>query len=111
MTEPLPGWCTPHSVTVEMHEGAGAYGDTYSAPVALACWRKETRQLVRDKNGDEVVSEAQLRLRPDEEGRDVEALFVPDSRVTLDSGRITYVIGAGRRDGLGFWDHVEVTLQ
>ena len=111
MNEPLPAWCTPHAVTIETHEGSGAYGDTYAVPVTLACWRKETRQIVRNKNGEEVVSEAQLHMRPDEGGHDVEALFAPDSRVTLGPGRTTYVIGSGRRDGMGFWDHVEVTLK
>lgn len=111
MTEPLPEWCTPHAVTVETHQGAGAYGDTYDAAITLPCWRKETRQLVRSRAGEEIVSEVQLRLRPDEGGNDVENLFTPDSRVTLGPGRVTYVIGAGRRDGLDFWDHVEVTLK
>ena len=95
------------TVTVETYEGSGAYGDTWadeSAPVP--CFRDETRRLVRDEHGVEVVSEATV-LAP----LTVADQFPPGSRVHM-PGRIATVISCARWDGeaLDLPSHTEVTV-
>ena len=95
------------TVTVETYEGTGAYGDTWadeSEPVR--CLRDESRRLVRDKHGEEVVSEATI-LAP----LAAAALFPPGSRVHL-PGRVATVITCARWDGepLDLPSHTEVTV-
>jgi hypothetical protein len=85
-------------VTVESYTGDGAYGPNFDAPVTVKVNVDQTRRLVRNTAGDEVVSEATLNIHPqprDEatgELLDATALFTPESRVTID-GRGARVIG------------------
>lgn len=95
------------AVTVETYEGTGAYGDTWadeSDPVPCFC--DETRSLVRDEHGVEVVSEATV-LAP----LAVAGLFPVGSRVHM-PGRTATVISCARWDGdaLDLPSHTEVTL-
>ena len=85
-------------VTVESYTGDGAYGPNFEAPVTVKVNVDQTRRLVRNTAGDEVVSEATLAVHPaprDEatgELLDAGTLFAPESRVTID-GRAARVIG------------------
>lgn len=85
-------------VTVETYSGEGAYGPGFAAPVTVKVNVDQTRRLVRNTAGDEVVSEATLNIHPqprDEatgELLDAATLFFPESRVTID-GRAARVIG------------------
>lgn len=103
----IPTLYLVHQVTVEPYTGTGAYGDVYDTPRTRACLVDEKRQLARNSDGDEVISEATLYLRrahvPD---------FAPGSLVTLPTGRTATVITAADRSdgGLGAWQHLEVTV-
>jgi hypothetical protein len=96
-----------HQVTVEPYTGTGSYGDVYDTPRTRACLVDEKRQLVRNTDGDEVISEATLYLR-----RTHLQDFEPGSRVTLPTGRrSTVIVAADRSDGgLGAWQHLEVAV-
>lgn len=96
-----------HAVTVETYAGSGAYGDTWepeSAPVA--CFIDESRRLVRDQHGSEVVSEMTVLTALGAADR-----FTPGSRVHV-RGRVVTVIGRSRFDGeaLELPSHTEVSL-
>ena len=85
-------------VAVETYSGDGAYGPNFDAPVTVKVNVDQTRRLVRNTAGDEVVSEATLAAHPAPRDEatglllDAQALFVPESRVTI-SGRAAKVIG------------------
>lgn len=96
-----------HTVTVETYAGSGAYGDTWepeSAPVA--CFTDESRRLVRDQHGAEVVSETTILTTLGAADQ-----FTPGSRVHARDRTVT-VIGRSRFDGeaLELPSHTEVNL-
>ena len=99
----------PHKITVEPLLGDGPYGEMYGPPAVVPCFLDRGRRLVRNANGDEVVSEvtAYCPLSAEES-------FPTDSRVTLPgtTETVAYVIAAHPRDdgGLGAWQHLEVTM-
>lgn len=86
-------------VIVETGAGEGAYGPIYTAPVTVLVNVDQTRRLVRNAAGDEVVSEATLTVHPQPRNEatgallDALALFTPESRVSI-GGRISTVINA-----------------
>lgn len=96
-----------HTAQVETWEGAGAYGDVYAAPVTVDCFAEDKIREVRSKDGQVVVSGSTLYMAVTDG-----ALFVPDSRVTVD-GRVSYVITQNTNDapGLGLPDHAAITLK
>ncbi|MFJ4286407.1 hypothetical protein ACIPY0_12245 [Paenarthrobacter nicotinovorans] len=95
-----------HTVTVETFEGTGAYGDVYSEPVTVPGWLEDKRRLVRDKNGQEVVSSSVFMC----DNTHVDK-FTPDSRVTLPR-RQAFVIGVAdfTSGALDLPDHLEIDL-
>ncbi|GAB3224128.1 hypothetical protein GCM10027447_12430 [Glycomyces halotolerans] len=96
-----------HTVTVEPREGAGANGPVYGAPQELVGFLEESRKLVRDTEGNQVVSESTFYTDPG-------PTIPPRSRATLPSGDVTFVIKAANRDG-GDLDelpeHIELVLE
>jgi len=72
----LPVRFTPHEVVVRARDGSGGMGDTYAASVTAPAFVVEAVVLVRDSDGAEVVSSAQVHL-----GFDVAA--PPGSLVTV----------------------------
>jgi hypothetical protein len=79
------------TVTVSTLAGESAYaGPVHAAPVDVQVLVEHRRRLVRSATGDEVVSEAQLTVHPDDE-----AAFTPESLVTV-NGRPSQVIGVAR---------------
>lgn len=52
------------SVVVQTRTAGGSYGDTLADPVTVPCLLDETRRMVRDSSGQQVVSEATLTLHP-----------------------------------------------
>ena len=96
-----------HTVTVSPLLGTTAYGPQHGTPVDRKAMVDEKRTLVRDQDGQEVVSEATIYLR-----RQFLGDFPPNSRVTLPSGRTSTVITCADRSdgGLGSWQHLEVKL-
>lgn len=103
----VPAELLIHTVQVQTQIGTGPYDDQYGPAVSVQCFVDDARQLVRNAAGAEVVSETTLYCTLDQAPR-----FVPDSKVTLPDGRVSYVIMAKRRDAgsLGAPSHLEVTL-
>lgn len=97
------------TVLVSTLTGEQSYdGPAHSTPVPVRCNVEYARRLVRSQGGDEVVSEAQLTVHPDDEGR-----FTPESLVTFD-GRDSQVVGIARhtlpRGRTARLHHLTVTL-
>lgn len=95
-----------HTVSVETKTGSGAYGDVYAAPVTVPCWLEPKRRLVRNKDGQEVLSTTFLSCPVTEASK-----FEPDSKVTH-NGRAAYVIGVNTftSGALALPDHLEIDL-
>lgn len=101
-----------HSITLEPALGQSGRGeDLFGPAVAVPCFVEERVRRVRTKTsdssqGDEILSEATAYAAL---GTDAPA----GSRVTLPSGRTTYVLQALRRDGGTFVpdvSHLEIVL-
>lgn len=100
----IPAELKVHTATVEPFEGSGAYGEIYGAPASVSCYYEGRRQLVRNGDGDEVVSEGVLFA-------ELDANIPTGSRVTV-LGRETYAITVSVFDdgGLTGLAHQEVAL-
>ncbi len=94
-----------HTVTVETLTGGGGWGDTFAAPVQLACFVDDTRKMVRDDAGNVTVSESSIFAPAGT------TALTPGSRVHLPTGRDSVVLGVTVADsgGLDLPDHVEAT--
>lgn len=68
------------TVTVETWAGEGAYGAVYADPVTVRWNYDGKRRLVRNANGEEVISEGTGTAHPDDA-----PLFAPESRLTIDA--------------------------
>ena len=105
-------------VTVSTYTGDGAHGPIFAPPVTVLCNIDETRRLVRDTNGDEVVSEATLILHPrtrtapapglTQRTVDPSTVFTAESPVTI-RGRDTKVVATKTHTVRGTPAMVEVT--
>ena len=62
MSEALEAWMLPHTCAVREFLGAGGMGERFADPVERACFAEESVKLVRDADGAEVVSTAQVTL-------------------------------------------------
>lgn len=92
------------TVTVTTLAGSGAYGPSFSDPLVIACDIDETRRLVRDSGGAEVVSDARLHIHPDDA-----AAFTPDSGVQI-RGRAAIVLTVKPHTLRGRTVYIEVVL-
>ncbi|GAA2037363.1 hypothetical protein GCM10009740_31450 [Terrabacter terrae] len=95
----------PTTVTVRTKTGSGANGDIFSAPIDRAVFLEDSRRLVRNANGEQVVSETTLYADPG----DLDA-FAPDSKVTLPGRTARVLLAKPRIIGDPDVDHLEVTL-
>lgn len=102
-------------VTVESYSGEGAYGPIFTPAVTVKVNVDQTRRLVRNPAGDEVVSEATLAVHPTPRDEttgatlDAATLFAPESKVTL-GGRAAKVIGIKANTVRGRTVYVSVTV-
>ncbi|MEV5673510.1 MULTISPECIES: hypothetical protein [Streptomyces] len=91
----VPGWLLRHRITVEPYLGDTAYGPRYGPPLegvpALVAMKVRT---VRDREGREVTSTAQVIARPDLE-------CPAESRITLPDGTTTRAITVARHTAPG----------
>ena len=90
------------TVAVETWTGEGAYGPVYAASANKTCNVDSTRRLVRNSDGEEVVSEFALHVAPADE-----AAFVPESRVTIAS-RVSTVLAVSPKQFRGQVVYVKV---
>lgn len=100
----IPGWLLRHTVTVEPYLGQSAAGPRYGPAMPIRCFVDDSRRLVRNETGEQVVSESTVLCRLD-------VAAPPKSRVNV-FGREAFVIIAKRRDGAGLPtpDHLEIAL-
>lgn len=94
------------SVSVETYRGTKANtGADYASPATDVCFVNEKRNLVRDAQGTEVVSETTLYT-----ALASISLYTPGSRVTIDA-RKAHVISAQRHEhGPASAHHAQITL-
>lgn len=100
----IPAFLLVHTASVEPYEGGGAYGDVYGQAFNVVCYYEGRRQLVRNGDGAEVVSEGTMFVNPD--------VTIPaGSRVTV-LDRSTWVITVSTLDdgGLTGLAHQELAL-
>lgn len=100
----IPDYLLVHTLQIEPYLGSGAYGDQFGAARSVRCYYEGKRRLVRDGDGNEVVSEATVYVNPGED--------IPDgSRVRI-FGRDSHVITVAVLDdgGLTGLAHLEVAL-
>lgn len=100
----IPNWLIRQVVTVKPLIGHSAYGPIYGPELKLRCRVESKRRLVRDKDGNEVVSEATLYCGPDTN-------ITVGSEVHIDGTK--YVVLQVKPHYLpnGKVHHVEVVLQ
>ena len=56
----LPKAAQPHTVAIKEYEGDGAYGPIFSEPYEVQGYFQQERKVVKDQEGNEVVSDAQF---------------------------------------------------
>lgn len=96
-----------HTAQVEMFLGVNGYGeDIFAAPVSVVCFLDDARKLVRNKDGEQVVSETTLATFP------VNApLFTADSKVTVNGAESRVIkTKVGDSGDLDLPDYVAVSL-
>lgn len=100
----IPTHLKVHTATVEPYTGSGAYGNIYGTPVKVAGYYEGVRRLVRNDEGDEVVSEGTFHA-------DLGVDIPSGSRVAV-AGRTTWVVSVATFDdgGLTGLAHQEVAL-
>lgn len=104
----IPDFLLVHTVTVEALTGRSSVGELYGAATPLRCMAQGQRRLVRNSEGDEVLSTLTLYAAPGQA-----ASIPPGSRITW-SGITTEVIGSANRDSGGLAadaEHTEVMCQ
>ncbi|MFH8993258.1 hypothetical protein [Streptomyces sp. NPDC017940] len=91
----VPRWLLRHRITIEPCLGTSAYGKQYGPAVAdVPALVAETVKTVRNKEGREVISTAQIIAEPD--------LTCPaESRITLPTGRKTTAISVAHHTAPG----------
>jgi hypothetical protein len=90
------------TVAVQTYSGDSAYGPLYAAAVSIQCHVDQTRRLVRNRDGKEVVSEATLFVHPYDADR-----LLPESLVTI-AGRETRILAVRAQSFRGQSVQVEV---
>jgi hypothetical protein len=99
----IPARLLLDSVSVETCIGVGAYGPIFAVAATVLCKISNTRQLVRNSNGEEVVSEMTLYASPADESK-----FLPETRVTF-ATRTSTVLGVSPQGRPGETVLVKVT--
>lgn len=93
-----------HGISVETRTGEGGYGETYATAYPMDdVMVEETRRIVINADGSEQVSEATLYVSLSEVER-----FTDQSRVTLPTGRVAYVIAASPKSVPGLLGYATV---
>ena len=88
----IPTRLLPQQLTYRPLLGSGPYGDVYGDPVTVAARIEFGNKLIRDANGNEVVSSATIYLQPAENLPTVGAVVtLPDNSVRPIIGRSDHV--------------------
>lgn len=95
MVTRVPGWLLRHLVTIEPYLGDSAYGPHYGEPVeCVRALVAEAVRMVRDTEGREVASTAQVITAP-------HVLCPVGSRLTLPDGRTTVALNVAHHTAPG----------
>ncbi len=102
----VPNWLLRHKVQVEEYQGTGAYGDVYGAAVEVRCLVINKPKMVRNGQGEEVMSSSSYIAKPTH-------LPAMGSRVTMPTGERRTIIAINNvtAPGLPTPDNTEVSLQ
>ena len=102
----MPRIMFPHKVVLVRRRGEGAYGPVYDSPVVLEdALIDDQRRLVRNSNGDEVVSETTVFFRETHHN------ITPESRMEV-RGRSHQVVAVSVHEaGRQFPESMEVNLR
>lgn len=95
-------------VSVQTYADGGGWGEGHSPARSTRCLLDARRRLVRDRNGEQVVSETTILLHP-VITPDAEAMFATGSLVTV-RGRESEVITVSPAISRGRVVYVEVAL-
>jgi len=90
------------TVAVETFSGESGVGPIYAASANVTCGVSTTRRLVRNADGEEVVSERTLYVASTDEAK-----FTPNSRITI-ATLVSTVIAVSPKEYKGQVTHVEV---
>jgi hypothetical protein len=99
----IPSFLMRQKVEIKPFLGSGAYGPIYGDPYQIKCRIESKRSLVRDREGNEVVSEARVYFPHN-------ISLETESSVTWNS-REYKVINSIPHFGLNKVSHVEVILR
>jgi len=104
----LPSFLLKHTAKIEDYEGDSGFGDEYGDEYTVKCRVEYKRQLVRDREGNEVTAEGTMFLPPAYNPP-------PESKVTLpDFGDAEHdIITTAPQDNpfSGQRSHVEVAFK
>lgn len=108
--EAFGDWLT-YGLIVERWDGAGFDGPAFAAPVTIVgpvvgVMVEQTRRLIRNSDGNEVVSETTIYVPPEREGA-----FNLHARVTLLDGTVSKVLRIAKLDVFGLPSHQVVNLE
>ena len=108
----LPKAAQPHTVTIKDYEGDGAYGPTYSDPYEVQGYFQQEREVVKDQDGNEVVSDAQFFTSEDIEPPPESLIYFPLTEEELEKNTKHEVISISTKYNAltGQKSHTEVVL-
>jgi len=103
----LPDSFLPHTVLIRPLTGSGGAGPVYGSQVPAEAFIEDVREVVRDQNGAEVVSDTRVHVRP-------ETLVPVGSKVTVWAGttdeREAKVVKADHFDRPDNWAYRSLSL-
>ena len=67
MSVPLPGYFTPHTITIRAYLGRGSLGPRYADPRDLPAFASDEQKLIRAADGTEVVASGEAHINFDEQ--------------------------------------------
>ena len=101
----LPKFLQPNEATVEEYQGDSAYGPEYADPYQIEGYMEEDNKLVRNSDGDEVVSSSQFFTSEDVEPPE-------DSKLTFEGTEHKVISSNKQRNALtGKINHVQINLK
>ena len=102
----IPNALLIHTITIKEYQGDGPYGPSYGDPYEVRCYFEKKRDLVRDSNGQEIVSSARAFMAPDYEPPPKSIItFEGDDYEVITSARFDNPIAGAKPH------HTEVTLK
>lgn len=101
----MPKALLSHTVAVRDYESNGPYGPSYGDSYVVSCYFEKKHELVRDSNGQEIVSSARAFMQPNHEPP-------PKSIVTFEGEDYEVITSARFDDPIARKPHhTEVTLR